>query len=259
MPARSDVEDILGCRVTTKPKADCVAEIVRWIEKNERGRYCVCVNPHSLEVASTDSLFTMAIKSADIIVPDGIGIVIASRILGGSIRERVTGSDIFWELNEAMNNRGGCRVFFLGSTDETLERIRQKMAVDFPDLCVAGFFSPPFREEFGDDDNSAIIEAVNRSRPDVLWVGMTAPRQEKWIYKNRARLDVKFIGPIGAVFDFYTGNVKRSHPLFQKMGLEWLPRLLRQPRRLWRRNLVSNPSFLAKVISQRIMRRYGKC
>lgn len=99
---------------------------------------------------------------------------------------------------------------------------------------------------------------INRlwAKPDILWVGMTAPKQEKWIYKNRDKLDVKFIGAIGAVFDFYAGKVKRSHPAFQKMGLEWLPRLLQEPQRLWRRNFVSNPKFMFDVMIHRV--KYGK-
>ena len=97
-----------------------------------------------------------------------------------------------------------------------------------------------------------MIEAVNTAKPDVLWVGMTAPKQEKWIYQNRDKLDVKFIGAIGAVFDFYAGTVKRPHPIFQKMGLEWLPRLCSEPRRLWRRNFVSNPLFMLRVIKARL-------
>ncbi len=96
-----------------------------------------------------------------------------------------------------------------------------------------------------------MTDAINTAKPDVLWVGMTAPKQEKWIHQHRDQLDVKFIGAIGAVFDFYTGKVKRSHPVFQKMGLEWLPRLLREPRRLFRRNFVSSPKFLWLVLKQR--------
>jgi N-acetylglucosaminyldiphosphoundecaprenol N-acetyl-beta-D-mannosaminyltransferase len=96
-----------------------------------------------------------------------------------------------------------------------------------------------------------MVEAVNRVRPDILWVGMTAPKQEKWIYLNRNRLEVRFIGAVGAVFDFYAGNVKRSHPIFQRLGLEWLPRLLREPRRLFKRNFVSSPLFLYRVFRQR--------
>jgi len=96
-----------------------------------------------------------------------------------------------------------------------------------------------------------MIEQINRAAPDVLWVGMTAPKQEKWIFANKERLQVKFIGAIGAVFDFYSGNVKRSHPFFQRLGLEWLPRLLRDPRRLWRRTFISSPIFLYKILKQK--------
>ena len=96
-----------------------------------------------------------------------------------------------------------------------------------------------------------MIEAVTRVAPDVLWVGMTAPKQEKWIYNNKEKLNVKFIAAVGAVFDFYTGNVKRSHPWFQRLGLEWLPRLLRQPGRLWNRTLISAPGFLYRIMLQR--------
>ncbi len=98
-----------------------------------------------------------------------------------------------------------------------------------------------------------MIDKINEAHPDVLWVGMTAPKQEKWIYQNRSRLKVKFIGAIGAVFDFYTGTVKRSYPIFRNMGLEWLPRLIRQPRRLWRRTFISSPRFLFRVITSRFI------
>jgi N-acetylglucosaminyldiphosphoundecaprenol N-acetyl-beta-D-mannosaminyltransferase len=97
-----------------------------------------------------------------------------------------------------------------------------------------------------------MIAAINASKADVLWVGMTAPKQEKWIFENRARLNVKFAGAIGAVFDFYTGRVKRSHPVFQRLGLEWLPRLVQQPRRLWRRMFVSAPIFVWHVLKQKV-------
>jgi N-acetylglucosaminyldiphosphoundecaprenol N-acetyl-beta-D-mannosaminyltransferase len=195
-----------------------------------------------------DPVFDEAIKHADLIIPDGIGIVIASKILGGSIQDRVTGSDIFEGINSALNRENGFSVFFVGSTEKTLTKIREKMRQDFPNIKVAGTYSPPFKPELSEEDNSLIIEAIKHVRPDVLWVGMTAPKQEKWIYQNREKLDVKLVGPVGAVFDFCAGNVIRPHPFFQKMGLEWLPRFLQEPGRLWRRNLISNPKFLLGVI-----------
>jgi N-acetylglucosaminyldiphosphoundecaprenol N-acetyl-beta-D-mannosaminyltransferase len=105
---------------------------------------------------------------------------------------------------------------------------------------------------FPPGETRAMIEAVNRAGPDVLWVGMTAPKQEKWIYQNKDKLNVKFIGAVGAVFDFYAGNVKRSHSWFLKHGLEWLPRLLQEPRRLWRRSFISAPVFFWHVFKQRL-------
>lgn len=246
-----ETENILGYPMTTLSKSDCIYRIVHWIEIGSQGKYFVCANPHSLEVAGIDPVFDEAIRSADLIVPDGIGIVIASKILGGAIQDRVTGSDIFLGLSDRLNEKNGFSFFFLGSTEETLSKIRQKMSEDYPNITVAGTYSPPFRNEFVEEENLAMIGAINRVQPDVLWVGMTAPKQEKWIYRNKNKLDVKLIGPIGAVFDFYTGNAKRSSPFFQKMGLEWLPRFLREPRRLWRRDLVSNPRFLLRVICQR--------
>ncbi len=240
-------ENICGYPVTTLPKNKCISEISDWIHDGRKGKYFVCANPHSLEVARNYPHFDLAIRNANLIVPDGIGVVIASRILGGSLRERVTGSDIFLGLSNVLNKESKYSYFFLGSTNENLAKIKDKMEMDFPNIKVVGTYSPPFKHEFNDEDNRLIVEAVNRARPDVLWVGMTAPKQEKWIYKHKDQLEVKFIGAIGAVFDFYTGNVKRSHPIFQKVGLEWLPRLIREPGRLWQRNFISNPSFLLRV------------
>lgn len=249
-------EYVLGYPLTTSSGDECVREIALWIKTGQHRKYFVCANPHSLEVARQDILFHDAVKAADLVVPDGIGIVIASKILGGRIRERVTGMDIFLGLSNALNRETGrYSYFFLGATKGSLRKIRDKMRQDFPNIEVIGTYSPPFKAEFSEEDNRKMIEAVDAACPDVLWVAMTAPKQEKWIYQNRALLNARFIGPVGAVFDFYAGNVKRPHPFFQRLGLEWLPRLIREPVRLWRRNLVSNPSFLFRVISERIARR----
>lgn len=179
------------------------------------------------------------------------GTPLASKLLGGQIHDRITGSDVFWGLNQRLNARGGCSCFFLGSTEDTLRQITTRMARDYPNIRVAGVYAPPFKAEFSPDDDDAMLAAINTARPDVLWVGMTAPKQEKWIDRHQDRLDVKFSAAVGAVFDFYSGRVKRSHPVFQRLGLEWLPRLLQQPRRLWPRMGISAPIFLWHVLRQR--------
>jgi N-acetylglucosaminyldiphosphoundecaprenol N-acetyl-beta-D-mannosaminyltransferase len=248
----SHFENILGYPITTLSKEECLQEILLWFKSEERRRYFVCANPHSLEMAKKDEVFSQAIKEADLVVPDGVGIVIASKIFGGHIRGRVTGSDIFLQLCEALNGRKNFNCFFLGSTYETLAKISEKMNVDFPNITVAGAYSPPLKPEFSPDDDRIMVDAVNQVKPDVLWVGMTAPKQEKWVSRNKNLLDVKFIGPVGAVFDFYAGGVKRSPPWFLDHGLEWLPRLLQDPGRLWKRTLVSAPLFLMRVMAEKL-------
>lgn len=244
-------ENVIGYPVATGNTDAAIKMISAKIRAAEK-HYFVCANPHSLVTADSDQLFKRTILNADLVVPDGAGILLASKILGGSIRERVTGTDVFLRLSKALNKVGGHSCFFLGASEDTLEKIKAKMAVDFPNVAVAGTYSPPYKPEFSDEDNAAMIAVINEVKPDVLWVGMTAPKQEKWIYEHIGQLDVKFAGAIGAVFDFYVGNVKRSHPVFQKLGLEWLPRLLQEPKRLWRRNFISSPLFLMKVIRQRL-------
>jgi exopolysaccharide biosynthesis WecB/TagA/CpsF family protein len=242
--------NILGYEITPAGKDDCVRSVVDWIEQGDRCRWLACINPHSYVVAKSDRDFAAALQSADWLIPDGAGIVLASRLLRRSVRQRVTGSDIFAGVNEELQRRGGGTVFFLGSTDETLLLIRERMRRDYPSVRVVGFRSPPFKASFSASEMDEMIAHINEVQPDVLWVGMTAPKQERWLYESNDRLNVKFAAAIGAVFDFYSGRVQRSSPIMQGLALEWLPRLLREPRRLWRRSFVSAPMFLWDVFTK---------
>jgi N-acetylglucosaminyldiphosphoundecaprenol N-acetyl-beta-D-mannosaminyltransferase len=246
-------ENILDYPVACDGVGRCVESIAAWVEKGEGSRWLACINPHSYAEALKQPRFSAALHSADWLVPDGAGIVLASRVLGGRIRERVTGGDIFREVLQYLERSEGHRVFFLGATEDTLAAIRDRMARDYPRVKVAGTYSPPFRTVFSAAELDAMVAAINAAEPDVLWVGMTAPKQELWIQENLKRLPtVRFAAGIGAEFDFYTGRVKRSHPVFQRIGLEWLPRLIRQPRRLWRRMFVSAPIFLWHLLRVRV-------
>ncbi|NVJ93038.1 MAG: WecB/TagA/CpsF family glycosyltransferase [Methylocystaceae bacterium] len=243
-------ESIIGYSVAVVNIEKSVKKIVRWIEESER-KYFVCANPHSLIVADSDDDFKEAIQNADLVTPDGAGILLASWILGGAIGERVTGYDVFEGVMSQLNQKSGFTCFFLGSTEETLKKIVRRAEVDFPNVKVCGTYSPPYKTIFSREDNDAIVAEINRAKPDILWVGLTAPKQEKWINEHLDKIDVKFAGAIGAVFDFYVGNIKRSHSFFQNIGLEWLPRLLQEPRRLWKRSFVSSYLFLVKVLKQK--------
>lgn len=247
-------EKILGYEVVDKCVEACIDDVFASIKQGRDRTWLACLNPHSYAVALHDELFAEGLRSADWLVPDGVGVVLASRCLGGDICERVTGSDVFFGLLGRMNESGGLSVFFLGSTENTLLVISERMRQDYPNVKLVGTYSPPFKSIYSDSEIGEMISVINAAKPDVLWVGMTAPKQEKWIAANLSKLDVRFAGAIGAVFDFYIGNVKRSHPLFQRLGLEWLPRLLQQPRRLWRRTFVSAPIFLMHVVRERMRR-----
>jgi N-acetylglucosaminyldiphosphoundecaprenol N-acetyl-beta-D-mannosaminyltransferase len=248
-PTRDRTTNILGYEITPAGKDDCVRSVVDWIEQGDRCKWLACINPHSYVVAKSDRDFAAALQSADWLIPDGAGIVLASRLLRQSVRQRVTGSDIFAGVNEELQRRGGSSVFFLGSTEETSLLIRERMRHDYPSVRVVGFHSPPFKASFSASEMDEMIARINAVRPDVLWVGMTAPKQERWLHQNSDRLNVKFAAAIGAVFDFYSGRVQRPSPVMQRLGLEWLPRLLREPRRLWRRSFVSAPMFLWDVFT----------
>ena len=245
-------ENILSYGVDALTVEECLDSLFQWLRAG-KSTWLACFNPHSYAVTLQDKTFVRALKAADWLVPDGAGVVLASRLLGGEIHDRVTGSDIFWGLHKRMNAAGGMSVFFLGATEETLAQMRQRMARDYPNIKVAGTYSPPFKPAYSPAEIEEMVSTINSAAPDVLWVGMTAPKQEKWIYQNREKLNVKFVGAVGAVFDFFSGNIKRDeYPWFLNHGLEWLPRLLQQPRRLWRRMFVSAPVFLLHVLRQKV-------
>lgn len=222
------------------------------IRRAERLQFMACANPHSLVVAAKDPIFTESLQACDILVPDGTGILLAGKLLGLSLTEKVAGTDFFLGLTKLAQQKGGPRYFFLGSSDHVLERIVKRLSDEYPAIQVVGTYSPPFKSEFTEEENATMVSAVNEAKPDVLWVGMTAPKQEKWIYQNRDRLQVPFAAAIGAVFDFYAGTKTRSSAFWIALGLEWLPRFLKEPRRLWERNLKSTPIFLSWVIRERL-------
>jgi len=239
--------NILGYKTSASGLSGDIDTAWDIIKSGINGNYVACTNPHSLVEARTDSYFSKALAEADILLPDGAGIVLAAKILGLDLTERVAGSEFFSELSKKANQNGGLKYFFLGSTDEVLQKIIARMNKEFPHIEVCGVLSPPFKKEFSEEDNQEMIQKINDAKPDVVWVGMTAPKQEKWIYQNKDRLDVPLMGAIGAVFDFYAGTKKRAPDWVCKIGLEWLPRLLREPIRLFRRNFISSPLFLIMV------------
>lgn len=143
-------------------------------------------------------------------------------------------------------------LWFMGSSEKVLSLIREKVAVDYPNLEVVTY-SPPYKPEFSEEDNRAIIKAINDADPDLLWIGMTAPKQEKWTYSHWNELNIHcHVGTIGAVFDFYAGTAKRAPKWWQEHSLEWLYRLCIEPKRMWRRYVLGNPLFLWNIMKEKM-------
>jgi N-acetylglucosaminyldiphosphoundecaprenol N-acetyl-beta-D-mannosaminyltransferase len=249
------VTNLFGYNISNGSVSESIQKAWPMIQDKSKSNYLACANPHSLVKATSDPLFSNALKTADILLPDGSGILLAAKCLNLPMTEKIAGSDFFRECNKKADAAGSVNYFFLGSSDKVLHRITEKLEREFKQICVCGTYSPPFKMNFDESDNQKMITAVNKAKPDILWVGMTAPKQEKWIYENKDRLNVPFIAAIGAVFDFYAGNKMRSSPFWIDLGLEWLPRFIKEPKRLWERNLKSTPVFLWWILRQAVTRK----
>jgi|SRR5690606_22487952 len=208
------------------------------------------LNQYSYCVAETDSIFKKALLDSDVLLPDGIGVVAAVRLLHQKKIRKIAGADLFRQQMEKLEKeKGSC--YFLGSHKSTLEKIKGKLSKEYPSV-KAGFYSPPFKPAFSKEDNEQMIQAVNAFKPDVLFVGMTAPKQEKWVNEHQSLLQAKVICSIGAVFDFYAGTVDRPGAVWINLGLEWFIRLLREPKRMWRRYLFYGPVFAYSVMRKKL-------
>ncbi len=209
------------------------------------------INAHSYNTLNEDKDFQRALQSSDVLLPDGISVVWAMRMLTGVKLQKIAGADLFQFEMERVNAIGG-KCFFLGSTDNILQLIRKKAAKEYPNVEIHSY-SPPYKPQFSDDDNREMIKAVNSVEPDVLFVGMTAPKQEKWAYEHFDELKVGHVCCIGAVFDFYAGTVNRAPHWMINNGLEWAYRLVKEPRRMWRRYLIGNAKFIASMVQEKML------
>lgn len=210
------------------------------------------INAHSYNTAQKDSCFAEALQKGDFLIPDGASIVMACRWLDARSqpKERIAGWDLFEFEMTRLNQKGG-KCFFMGSSESVLQLIKMKTKEVYPHIFVETY-SPPYKPEFSDEDNAAIINTINTADPDLLWIGMTAPKQEKWAYSHWSELNIHcHVGTIGAVFDFFAGTVERAPEWWQKHGLEWLYRLIKEPRRMWKRYIIGNTLFLWNIFKEK--------
>ena len=239
---------ILGVSIGPHSLAQLTAACDSAFEGQRNTFVFACANPHSLVLARRDAQFLDALKGASAVVADGVGCRIAARLVGTDVGPRITGSDFFRETMANLDRRCG-KAYFFGSQEGVLRKLMDRLDLDFPNVR-AKFHSPPYHD-WSAAENEIMLQDIREFAPDVLWVGMTAPKQEKWVAANVEVLPVPVIGSIGAVFDYYAGVTHRAPPWICKLGLEWLYRLPREPKRLWRRTFISAPQFMWYVLLER--------
>lgn len=229
-----------------------IVESKKELEALPEGKLLInTINAHSYNTALKDAFFAEALMKGDALIPDGASIVMACRKLKAKSQptERIAGWDLFAMEMERLNQKGGT-CFFMGSSEKVLNLIREKAKTVYPNIRIE-MYSPPYKPEFSEEENQAIIEAINRANPDLLWIGMTAPKQEKWAYRHWNELDIHcHCGTIGAVFDFFAGTMERAPLWWQEHSLEWLYRLLKEPKRMWRRYIIGNTLFIWNIFRE---------
>jgi N-acetylglucosaminyldiphosphoundecaprenol N-acetyl-beta-D-mannosaminyltransferase len=245
MSRRSTQVAVLGLPITTLGMGGVLHTIAGWIENRQSRRVCAC-DVHSIVRALDDAQHGHALGTADLLLPDGIPLVWVGRLRGHREMERVCGPDLLKMLC-AQSVAREWRHYFYGGAPGVGELLVRKLAESYPGLRIAGTHSPPFRPLTAEERLQDAVR-IKSTRPDIVWVGLGCPKQERWMLDNAALLDGTVLIGIGAAFDFESGRVKRAPRWMQSSGLEWFYRLLSEPRRLWRRYLVVIPRFAFEIL-----------
>ena len=237
---------VIGTMIDVLSWPDALQRIHDWAALRESRFVCIC-NAHSVVTASGDPEFSSAVERADMATPDGAPVAWMLRRQGHPAQQRINGPDLMWRYCQQAAQRRE-PMFLYGSTPSTLEALERKLAADLPGLVIAGRLSPPFRPLTAAEDE-ADVAAINASGAGLVWVSLGCPKQERWMAAHVGRVQAVMIG-VGAAFDFHAGTVARAPAWMRRNGLEWLHRFASEPRRLWRRYLVTNTLFLLGALRQ---------
>ena len=248
--------NVIGVDVDATHPSAALAEIESWIRERRRGFVCFAT-AHGVTEAQSVPELAAAYAASDLTGPDGMPLVWLGRAHGHPDVARVYGPTITLQLCERAA-REGWSGYFYGGAEGVAERLAAAMAGRFPGLRIAGWESPPFRPLTAEEETAAVAR-INDASPDLVFVGLGCPRQEMWMHRLRARLGAPVLLGVGAAFDFHTGRVKQAPAWMQSAGLEWFFRLTQEPRRLWKRYLVTNSVFVTHVLLQALrLRRYPR-
>jgi N-acetylglucosaminyldiphosphoundecaprenol N-acetyl-beta-D-mannosaminyltransferase len=240
--------DVLGVGVSAVNMTTAVEEITGWIERREQHYVCV-TGVHGVMESQRDAELRRIHNASGLTTPDGMPMVWAGRWAGASGMRRVYGPDLMLALAQRAAERGW-RSFFYGGRDGVADRLIATLAARFPGFVAVGSYSPPFRA-LSDEEDGAVIERINAARPDLVWVGLSTPKQERWMAAHVDRLDAAVLLGVGAAFDINAGTLAQAPHWMRASGLEWFYRLIREPRRLWRRYVSIVPLFMLKIVGRR--------
>jgi N-acetylglucosaminyldiphosphoundecaprenol N-acetyl-beta-D-mannosaminyltransferase len=239
-------ESVIGAQIDVLTWPTAIERISAWASRRESRYVCIC-NVHSVVSARQDKQFAEVVANADMATPDGAPVAWMLRREGHPTQERINGPDLMWRYcTEAV--RTGQSIFLYGGMPETLEILTRRLETEFPELKIAGAWSPPFRALSTAEDN-AVVEQINTSGAGIVWVSLGCPKQERWMAEHRGRINAVMVG-VGAAFDYHAGTITRAPLWMQRNGLEWLHRLASEPGRLWRRYLITNSLFIFHALRQ---------
>ncbi|MGZ6345081.1 MAG: WecB/TagA/CpsF family glycosyltransferase [Candidatus Limnocylindrales bacterium] len=237
--------DVLGVGVSAIDMPAAVAEIARWVERREQHYVCV-TNVHVVMECQRDAGLRRVLNASGLTTPDGMPLVWAAHWAGAADVRRVYGPDLMLEVCALAAARGWSSYFY-GGRPGVAERLAANLEARFPGLRVAGIEAPPFRPLTPEEDD-AMLARLEAARPDLIWVGLGAPKQEHWMAEHAGRLTAPVLLGVGAAFDIHSGTLAQAPAWLQQVGLEWAYRLYREPRRLWRRYLSTNPRFMLAIL-----------
>lgn len=246
MVSERDFITLLGIKIDRLDLEGLLKRAEEFLNSGQRFKV-MYVNIHCINTAFKDLKYKKVINSADLVYCDGAGVVMGSRILGLNLFQRMTGADWIYNLCEVCSSKG-YSIYLLGAEPTIAEKARDKLISQFPKLKIAGTFHGYFEENYNDH----LIEKINSAKPDILLVGMGSPKQEKWINENFGKLNANIVWGVGALMDFVTGKVSRAPEWMLDNGLEWLHRLIVEPRRLWRRYVLGNPIFFFRILKEKL-------
>jgi N-acetylglucosaminyldiphosphoundecaprenol N-acetyl-beta-D-mannosaminyltransferase len=240
--------NICGTGISNVSLAETIDLFDRWITGGEKKR--VCITPVNCVVwAARNPNLQEIYNSADLTLCDGVPLIWASKLLHTPLKGRVTGLDLLPRYL-AHSHQTNISHFFLGAKEGVAAALREKYDREYPGIRIAGIYSPPYAEKFGDEENAKIISLVNAVRPDIVWVSLTAPKQDYWIHENISRLNAKVVIGVGGAFEVAAGTISRAPLFMQRNGLEWLYRLVKEPARLFKRYLIEAPAFIPLLLKQ---------